>query len=184
MAAANARSVTPGTGPLPAIVARIDNVQPADFPRVAQAKPLASLLLSKAGVRLEWGKTRPGVEMIEIEMDVCAPPQFPPEVLAYAMPRMTAGTRIHIFMDRIRGTRGAPDETVLAYVIAHEIAHLLEGVRRHSADGVMKARWCLPDYLEMRRGRLEFSSEDVNLIQAHFNRAATATVLSATSGSR
>jgi hypothetical protein len=53
---------------------------------------------------------------------------------------------------------------VLAHVLVHEITHVLEGIDRHSATGIMKAHWNYNDYLEMRRKPLPFAHEDVNLI--------------------
>jgi hypothetical protein len=53
-------------------------------------------------------------------------------------------------------------------VLAHEIGHVLEGVARHSSEGVMKANWSVRDCAELVRQPLPFAPEDVELIQAHF----------------
>jgi hypothetical protein len=66
----------------------------------------------------------------------------------------------HLALNR-NGVRSA-----MAHVLVHEITHLLEGVDRHSATGIMKARWSEGDYFEMRRKPLPFAQEDVNLIHA------------------
>jgi hypothetical protein len=55
---------------------------------------------------------------------------------------------------------------VLAYIIAHEIAHALEGIVRHAPTGVMKAEWNSEDFKEIRVGTLEFDTDDVELIRA------------------
>ena len=34
---------------------------------------------------------------------------------------------------------------LLAHVLVHEITHVLEGVDRHTGQGVMKARWTEDD---------------------------------------
>jgi hypothetical protein len=59
-----------------------------------------------------------------------------------------------------------------AYVMAHEIAHVLEGVSRHSAEGVMKARWENSDYRQMESGTLSFDSADADLIHAALEKRA------------
>jgi hypothetical protein len=55
---------------------------------------------------------------------------------------------------------------VLAYIMAHELAHALEGIARHAATGVMKAEWNFEDLLEIRVGTLEFDTSAVELIRA------------------
>ena len=42
----------------------------------------------------------------------------------------------------------------------------MEGISRHSATGIMKARWDDNDYCAMRRKPLDFAQEDVDLIYA------------------
>ena len=61
------------------------------------------------------------------------------------------------------GNAGAP--RLLAYVLAHEIAHVLQAVDRHSETGVMKASWDKGDYFSMGRGRLKFTPSDIGLIR-------------------
>jgi hypothetical protein len=55
---------------------------------------------------------------------------------------------------------------VLAYIMAHEIAHALEGIAHHAPTGVMKAEWNFEDLKEIRVGTLEFDTSDVELIRA------------------
>ena len=38
---------------------------------------------------------------------------------------------------------------LLGHVLAHEIGHVLQGVARHSATGVMKGRWSLHETSHM-----------------------------------
>jgi hypothetical protein len=60
-----------------------------------------------------------------------------------------------------------------ADVIAHEIGHILEGVIRHSASGVMKADWDEDDLSQIAWKPLPFAPIDVFLIhQGLLGRAA------------
>jgi hypothetical protein len=71
-----------------------------------------------------------------------------------------------VFYDRIGRTvepRRVP--ALLAHVLAHEIGHQLEGISRHSTEGVMKAHWNERDFLEMSDKPLPFAPEDVELIR-------------------
>jgi len=53
---------------------------------------------------------------------------------------------------------------LLAYVLVHEITHVLQGTNRHSEMGIMKAAWDETDFFDMAHGQLQFSPEDVSLI--------------------
>src|SRR5262249_1158427 len=60
-----------------------------------------------------------------------------PKALAYAMPYEK--THMVVFLDRVRAV-AEPNAVrfVLAYVLLHEITHMLEGMARHSETGIMK----------------------------------------------
>lgn len=103
--------------------------------------------------------------VIEVRLHAHAPPNRGPRVLAYAIPWERAGTRIHIFYDRIDSIReGSLTTPLLGHVLAHEIAHVLQRVSRHSSQGVLKARWDERDYSAMAVGPLRFTPEDAGLL--------------------
>jgi hypothetical protein len=85
--------------------------------------------------------------------------------MAYALPY--EGAHIVVLFDRIQRSAGGPTilATMLAHVMTHEIAHLLEGISRHSAAGVMKTHWDAKDFADMGRAPLTFAPEDIDLIQ-------------------
>jgi hypothetical protein len=76
------------------------------------------------------------------------------------------GTHVVVFPDRIRQVDPYQMQCALAHVLVHEITHVLQGICRHSATGIMKARWDQRDYFEMSRKPLPFAEEDVALIYA------------------
>jgi len=84
-----------------------------------------------------------------------------PRALAYALPY--EGTHIVIFYDRVQAAVVDPNTVtvLMAHVLAHEITHVLEGVARHSAEGVLKARFIEADYSRMSFKPLKFADEDV-----------------------
>jgi hypothetical protein len=85
-----------------------------------------------------------------------------PGCLAYALPY--EGLHIVVFYDRIAQEHPGLVKSLLAHVLAHEITHLLQAENRHSASGIMKARWIENDYKDMKLGLLAFSAEDIDLI--------------------
>lgn len=139
----------------------------ADVPMLdgMQAQSLASGMFAKIGVKLNWrpgNPSRPETSAIVIELVKGTPATFKPGSLAYALPY--EGVHIQIFWDRIKKTP-APRE-VLAHVMAHEITHILQGIARHSNEGVMKANWTPQEEYAMKAKPLAFTQEDIELIYA------------------
>lgn len=143
--------------------AHLDAGADAGIPFVSLAKGQAQRVMAQAGVRLRWVNATPGV--MEIRMRRREP--LPGEALARAF--VFQGTKIDVDLDRIL-CHDRP-MTVLAYVIAHEITHLLQGCNRHSRTGIMKAQWDNDDYAAMAYKGLSFEPGDLQLIQAGFKGA-------------
>jgi hypothetical protein len=134
---------------------------------------VASRAFQSIGVRLMWRQGTPPKpleggcdQIIELQIDLVAPESYPPSTMAYATPRATSGTRIHVFYDRV--SRLSPDApNLFGYVLAHEIAHVLQGKARHSGEGIMKPHWDGSDYSLMGVYGLRFTDEDAALILNH-----------------
>jgi hypothetical protein len=128
---------------------------------IAKAQLIATGMFSAVGVRIDW--RRPGScpsAAIRIDFSYLTDPALMPGSLAYA--RLYEGIHIVIFYDRIQ-QRNRP-AAVLAHVMVHEIAHILQGEYRHSESGIMKATWGPEDFAEMAFRPLAFTPEDVDLI--------------------
>ena len=105
---------------------------------------------------------------LAVEIVPHAPASFSDDALAMALPYADSGVRIVVFYDRVEpllGGHHAPQATVLGYVLAHEIAHVLQGIARHSETGIMRARWTDNDFKQMGIKVLMFTPEDVQLIR-------------------
>ena len=147
-----------------AIQIRLTNTAVAAPAVLYQAKSTASAIFAPLGLKLDWTAS-PAGKPIEIRFEPGAPDR--PESLAYAMPYLTGGTSIHIFIDRIAAIAPAPRTGVLlGHVLAHEITHVLERIVRHSDVGIMKAHWDPRDFRAMDSHPLPFASIDVLLLQA------------------
>ena len=130
------------------------------------AQALAGRMFAAIGISLEWGKGKPSDESspppIIVEVVTGAPENFKPGSLAYAL--AYEGSHITVFVDRIERMRTPTN--VLAHVMVHEITHILQGISRHSATGVMKERWTPGDFGGMRSKPLPFTPLDIDLIYA------------------
>jgi hypothetical protein len=135
----------------------------------------ASKIFAEIGVQVAWhvGWSCPvSKSMIQVSFSEETPAAQLPGAWAYALPY--EGTHIVVFYDRInRTTRNDGAQQLLAYVMVHEITHILQGVNRHSATGIMKAQWSPEDYFEMGRKRLGFTPGDTDLIYQGLDARAT-----------
>lgn len=136
-----------------------------DMMLMAQAQGLATQMFARIGVKLEWhgGSPAQGEKgAISIELVTHTPVNVHSDALAYTRPY--EGVHIQVLWNRIQTT---PSPTkLLAHVMVHEITHILEGIDRHSAEGVMKARWDEADFRAMAFKTLPFAPEDVDIIRA------------------
>ena len=130
-------------------------------------------MFGRIGVQVQWqggGVRETGKACwppIEIYLEAGSPGADRPESMAYTMPYREGGARIYVFVDRV--TAMVPPGRVgrlLGHVLVHEITHGLQGVSRHSAQGVMKAHWDTPDFRAMEVHPLPFDDQDVILIHA------------------
>jgi len=136
----------------------------ADIPRLTGAEKLAQKMLAGIGVETEWrGNSCSKGGDIVITLSYQTPASKLPGAFAYSL--AYEGRHIEVFWDRVlRKVPSAVAPILLAHVLVHEIAHILQGVSRHSETGVMKAAWNPDDYFQMRRKPLEFTEDDVRLI--------------------
>jgi hypothetical protein len=136
----------------------------------AAARRIVSSVFLEAGVPVTWVVPRPHLppspDAIRIDLVEDARDERFPTSLAVSYPGdCSAG--ITVFLDRVRALAGNPgrESALLGYVVAHEIAHLLQALNRHSSSGVMKARWTDADRAAIFRGQLAFARLDVLLMR-------------------
>jgi hypothetical protein len=99
------------------------------------------------------------------------PAHIQPSAVAFTFPFHGDGTAITVMSDRLlflTAQRPKLRTVLLAHVLAHEIAHILQITNAHSETGVMKQHWTGEDYDKMEKRPLEFTRTDVELIQEGF----------------
>jgi len=132
-------------------------------------KVLASGIFERIGVHVNWhtGERPAGQISFGIRTADRAPASAALGALASAQLLGTSGADITIYEDRILPLPAEfhilPD-VVAGYVIAHELAHVMQGEARHSESGILKAQWSRRDYATMMLRRLAFTPRDVELI--------------------
>ena len=129
---------------------------------------IASQIFAEIGVTIQWYRLRqcPSKSAILVSFSTQTPAeQLPPLALANAFPY--EGAHIVVFFDRVKD-RVEPALVIqlLAYVMVHEITHMLQEVNSHSETGIMKARWDSDDYFKMGRRSLRFTGSDIAKVYA------------------
>jgi hypothetical protein len=71
---------------------------------------------------------------------------------------------LEVYYDRIANRARDLRPSLLAYVVVHEITHVLQAIDRHSDSGIMKGQWDSQEYALMRGSRPQFAEQDVELI--------------------
>lgn len=145
----------------------------SDGPAVtSSSKMIASSIFRKAGVAIDWRRQPPPVtgaprKSLRIELAAQTPEERLPGALAVSYPFARCSKSITVFLDRVRlRANGVDRESVLlAYVLVHEITHVIQGVDRHSEAGVMKAHWSAEDRAAIFGMRLGFVEQDLLLMQ-------------------
>jgi hypothetical protein len=156
-----------------------------DLPMVvlAHAEATMSQMLSTAGVAVEWHSAAhpvcQGLQQIRpvvIEFASNKPPGEHRGAMSYARPY--EGVHIVVMYDRVENSTGGSTQAsvFLAHVITHEIAHILQGISRHSLTGVMKAHWDVHDLAQMAYRPLPFAQEDVDLIRQGLHKERRAVI--------
>jgi hypothetical protein len=130
-----------------------------------RAEGLASAMFARLDVQIDWRIGRPNHEAVTVNISENSTSVNHPGTLAFALPY--EGVHITVFYDRIHKTYAADVEpALLAHVLVHEIAHILEGIERHSETGIMKAHWTEAEISQMPLKPLSFAPYDVSLIQS------------------
>jgi hypothetical protein len=170
-----------------AVTVYLQDQQVADPRLLMSAKSLASRMFAGIGVHLRWelGAPRPALGRqahsdaeIVLWLSGKTPVAFHPGAAACALLSSSSSeVRVTIFYDRtlepVVGNREASID-LLGHVLVHEIAHVLQGVTRHSEEGVMKARFTQADRRQMRSAPLPFTLLDAELIRRSLAKGKTA----------
>ena len=152
---------------------------PESGSRLMVAQGQATWLFKEAGIHLEWRSGAPQEDpnadrVVGIAFIPKAPPFFQRPghelALAAAQPYTEGLTSIQIFTDRVLNLLEPFNEhesgRLLGHIFAHELAHVIEGIARHSEAGLMKPLWVHADYpIMVRGGGLLFTAHDVDLLR-------------------
>jgi hypothetical protein len=158
--------------PVPERTVQVCMQRSGDLMAEGTAQAQASEIFARIGIRVVWRDPRSCREsdgLIKISLRDRTPQTLRPNALAYALPY--EGTHIVVFYDRVQGIIASiGTRNLLAYVLVHELTHILEGTEYHAGSGIMKAGWNIDDYSAMALRSLDFSATDVALLHPQSDR--------------
>jgi len=140
-------------------------------------KVLASGIFDQIGVRLVWHSGE--LPMAKIARRDASVPVFSIRTVEHHLESATsgalasarivgsAGTEIAVYKDRLQSFLADHESlagVAAGYVLAHELAHVMQGIARHSESGIMKANWSRDDRKAMVSHQLTFTRLDIELI--------------------
>ena len=154
-------------GQLPVIYLEIDNDAGVPAAVLKTSQDEVARIFAEAGLGVEWTATGP---RFTVQMVARAPvdTSAAPPVLG-VVSRTPAGATAHIFFNQVEDlalrSRVAVSR-LLAYVVAHEIGHLLVPQMPHSFIGLMKADWDPDTVREAAAGSLTFTVGQIKRLHA------------------
>jgi hypothetical protein len=173
--------------PSPAIRIRVNNYARASAAVLSGAQKEAGRVLARAGLRIEW-QVCPATKSADIENDPCreplkanevvlriiaapAPGKFQDAAFGFAVVPLVA-TVFFEYVVRTAEKDAADFEApvLLGCVIAHEVGHLLLGLKSHADSGVMQARWERKQVRQALTGSLLFSRDQGKSMQAEMQK--------------
>lgn len=152
-----------------AVTVYIAGEESVPFRICACGESIAAHMFREIGVNLNWRRRKPSAAELDrgqaLFVEIAAKPHgMPSPTVAVTLPH--EGSSIKVYYESIRWVEERPHlaPTLFAHVLAHEIAHALQQVNRHSETGILKAHWTEKDYSQMRVAPLHFENYDVELI--------------------
>lgn len=153
------------------------------FDVLGMAKQVTASIFNEIGVAVRWAEQpnkqlKQGCTAIKVQFDRGSAFGSHRNTLGYALPYSKAGSQVHIGIARVLRCRFAcydprtkmNEAAFLGHIMAHEIGHAVQGVARHSEDGLMKTDWTSQDVLTMLTRRLSFTKTDADLIHSALSR--------------
>jgi hypothetical protein len=156
--------------PSPAIIIYVDCDSSIPGAPVSLATARSAKIFAQIGLTVRFRDGRkPKTKMTGAnEFEMYLENELPPDVHAAAVAHLYGlDGRIRVFYGSLKDYKsGGLLAVVLAYVMTHEITHVLEGISHHSPTGVMKAKWSREDFAKIEASRLKFDPQDIDLIRS------------------
>lgn len=152
---------------LPAIRLQMDDDAEVPVAILKKSQDEVARIFGAVGVGVEWTETAPSIT-VRIVTSALAYAGRSSSVMGVAL-RRPSGATAQIFLKQVQDFARTYDGDVsilLAYVIAHEIGHLLLPRMPHSPTGLMKGDWDRTLVREAAAGSLTFTDAQIQRLLA------------------
>ncbi len=154
-----------------------------------QSESLAGTIMLKAGMQSRWDAgpvedlgtlgldftaylgsechAGPIAGIVRLQILSHAPASWAAQALGFSLPCARQGLQVTIYADRVAGVSESGGPTfgrVLAFVMAHELGHLLLHSSRHEDTGLMKGIWSKSDWQRAATRVISFSPSEARQI--------------------
>jgi hypothetical protein len=156
---------------LPAVVIAVEDLAGVPLAITQDGLAGAASIFTKVGVTIVWCKPQCLASEL-VKPSIFVRLEFVPgrTELSSTLPGTVLGSAtssrvpsMRVFYDDVRAVaerRQVPPEVLTAYVIAHELGHLLLGDHAHTASGLMKYLWDSKDVVHgVAQGAFSFSAD-------------------------
>ena len=154
-------------GQLPVIHLQMDNAADAPAAMLERAQHEVTRIFADAGLDVEWTQTGPRFT-VQVVTSALGYSTAASTVMGVAL-RTSSGATAQVFFNQVQdfAHRWRVDVgRLLAYVIAHEVGHLLLPRMPHSATGLMKADWDTDLVRQAAAGSLTFTDAQIKRFSA------------------
>jgi hypothetical protein len=154
-------------GQLPAIRLQMDDDADVPVAILKKSQNEVARIFADAGLGVEWTETAPSIT-VRIVTSALAYAGRSSSVMGVAL-HGPNGATAQIFLKQVQDFARTYDgdvSTLLGYVIAHEIGHLLLPRMPHSPTGLMKGDWGRALVREAAAGSLTFTDAQIKRILA------------------
>ena len=155
-------------GQLPVIHLQMENDAEVPAAMLKTSQDEVARIFADAGLGVEWTETGPRFT-VQIVASAFGYAPASSSVMGVAL-RRPDGATAQVFFKQVQDFARAYHvevSTLLAYVTAHEIGHLLLPRMPHSATGLMKADWDKALLREASAGSLTFTDAQIKRILAY-----------------
>ena len=154
-------------GQLPAIRLQMDDAADVPVAILKTSQDEVARIFAAVGVGVEWTETAPSIT-VRIVTSALAYGGRDSSMMGVAL-RRPSGATAQIFLKQVQDFARTYDGDVsilLAYVIAHEIGHLLLPRMPHSPTGLMKGDWDRTRVRDAAAGSLTFTDAQIQRLLA------------------
>jgi hypothetical protein len=162
------------------LTVEVDNFANVSPTTLRRGQAITGQILAEAGIILRWvdcpcEKPRPDATTLSLriipKLFGSTMSTFRSDHLGFAAATEEGGVLATVFYDRIRAVgKGGELSSLLGLAMAHELGHLLLGLRAHTDEGIMRPYWTREHLRQAHPNQFRFNLEQSQTIRVRVSR--------------